>query len=192
MWTFLKRQSPTESTHPPHFNMKVILFMAVSVNGIIATPNGEEDFLSHENWVNFIDLAKKAGNFIYGRKTYESVIKWPERFLKDIQDIPFPVVISNQLEKAGNGFIIAKSPENAIKTLEEKGCEKILLTGGSVNNNSFAKKGLIDEVIFNINPVIVGQGIPVFAADDFEIDLELIEHKTLNKDTVQLHYKVLK
>jgi dihydrofolate reductase len=55
--------------------MKVILTMAVSANGIIATKDGSEDFLSHDNWIQFVKLANKIGCFIWGRKTYEAVSK---------------------------------------------------------------------------------------------------------------------
>jgi hypothetical protein len=56
--------------------MKIILTMAASANGIIATKTGSEDFLSHDNWIQFANLAKKVGCFMWGRKTYKAVMKW--------------------------------------------------------------------------------------------------------------------
>ena len=50
--------------------------MATSINGMIARENGDEDFLSHDNWISFKKLAEEIGFFIIGRKTYEVVQKW--------------------------------------------------------------------------------------------------------------------
>lgn len=55
--------------------MKVTLFMAMSLNGIIARKNGDEDFLSSNNWNSFSELVKTFKNFIIGRKTFEAVKK---------------------------------------------------------------------------------------------------------------------
>jgi len=41
--------------------MKVVLYTAISINGIIARENNEEDFISHENWKEFIRLSKEIG-----------------------------------------------------------------------------------------------------------------------------------
>lgn len=60
--------------------MKTTLYMATSANGIIARENGDEDFLSHENWKKFCELANEFGNFIVGRKTYDAVKKWDEGY----------------------------------------------------------------------------------------------------------------
>ena len=51
--------------------MKVILSMAMSVNGIIADEDGSEDFLSHDNWIAFTKLANKIGSYIFVKKMRE-------------------------------------------------------------------------------------------------------------------------
>ena len=103
---------------------KITLFMAISLNGIIATENGDENFLSDENWDMFCKLAKEFGNFIYGRKTYEVVQKWGN--IDSFTDIQ-KVIISEKTIKLGKGYILANSPEDAILKLSEKGFKKILL-----------------------------------------------------------------
>jgi dihydrofolate reductase len=66
--------------------MKVKLFMAISLNAIIATKEGSEDFLSNDNWKQFVKLVKNIGCFIWGRKTYEAVSKWEGDYLNDLKD----------------------------------------------------------------------------------------------------------
>lgn len=171
--------------------MKIILTMAVSVNGIIASKSGNEDFLSHANWIQFVNLAKRVGCFIWGRKTYEAVIKWEGDYLNDLEGVKKIIISQSNLDMK-EGFELADSPENALKILEKNGFNEAIITGGSTVNSSFAKKGFIDEVIFDVNPFILGEGIPVFKPIDFELSLELIHTEKLDDGIIELHYKVKK
>ena len=76
--------------------------------------------------------------------------------------------------------------------LEKHGFKKILVGGGGKINSSFMKEGLVDEIIIQIEPLIFGKGIKLFADEDFEAKLKLLETKMLSKNEIQLHYKVKK
>lgn len=171
--------------------MKVVLTMAISANGIIATKTGSEDFLSHDNWLQFVKLAKRVGCFIWGRKTYEAVLGWEGDYLRELVNVKKIIISRSDIELKG-GFELANSPEEALKILEEKGFKEVLITGGSTINSAFAKAGLIDEVIFDVNPSILGKGIPVFAPDDFVLPMELMGVEKVESNLVELHYKVKK
>lgn len=173
-------------------DMKVILWMAMSVNGIIATNDGGEDFLSHENWENFVKDVKKVGCLIWGRKTYEAVKKWESSYLEPFEKIVKVIVTSDSNYKLDEGYILASSSEEALEILKKRGFDTVILTGGSKNNCSFAKLGLIDEVVVNLEPVILGQGIPLFAPEDFEMKLKLISEEKMGNGILQLKYNVLK
>lgn len=173
-------------------SMKVILYMAISVNGIIARENNEEDFLSHENWDTFVELAHKTGCIIWGRKTHEVVKTWEEKYQKEIKNVRKIVVSSNSNLEMEEGYERVASPDDAVKKLSEEGFKEVILSGGARLNTSFAKAGLIDEVILNVDSVIVGKGIPLFSPEDFDLKLKLLETKKLNDSLVQLHYHVLK
>ncbi|MBI2043004.1 dihydrofolate reductase family protein [Candidatus Pacearchaeota archaeon] len=162
--------------------MKVILFMAQSLNGFIADENGNEDFLSDENWYTFKRLAEKIGCFIIGRKTYDVVSKWENYSFEDID--AKMIIVSKSRE--------VQSPKEAIETVKRLGFDKVLLTGGSKLNTSFIEQDLIDEIILNVEPAIIGQGINIFAEGKFEKKLDLIETKKLSEGIIQLHYKVKK
>ncbi len=171
--------------------MKVTLYMAMSANGMIARVNGEEDFLSEDNWLVTVELAKQTGNIIWGRKTHEAVSGWEERYHQSIKDALKVIVSSDsnfKIEK--EDYLVVRSPEEALNVLSEKGFTEAFLSGGSTINSSFAKLGLIDEVIVNIEAILIGKGIPVFSQEDFDLDLELQEVKQLDNEIVQLHYKV--
>ncbi len=172
--------------------MKVILYMAISLNGIIARENREEDFLSDDNWLTFLELIKETGCTIWGRNTYEVVKKWEKKYFDDLEGIVKVIVSSDENYKIDPGFEKAPSPEKALEYLEKNGFDKVIVSGGSGLNTSFAKNNLIDEVIFNINPVVVGKGIPVFSPDNFDLNLEVIETKKISDQIIQVKYKVKK
>ena len=172
--------------------MKIILSAAISVNGYIADENGSEDFLSHENWIAFTKLAKKTGNFIYGRKTYEAVKSWEKDYLTDLKDVVKLVISANKKLKPEWDFQRVDSPEEAIALLRNKGYEEILVTGGSSIYSYFLSHNLIDEIIFYVNPVILGKGKLVFNFEGKELKLELLESTELNEGILELHYKVFK
>ena len=171
--------------------MKIILSMAISANGIIASKSGSEDFLSQTNWVQFVKLAKKIGCFIWGRKTYEAVIEWEGDYLKDLEGVK-KVIVSKSSIELKEGFVLANSPENALRILEADGFRETIITGGATLNSEFAKRNLIDEIILDINPSILGEGVPVFNPLDLQMSLELMEVQRIEDDIVELRYKVRK
>ncbi|MEK6872019.1 MAG: dihydrofolate reductase family protein [Nanoarchaeota archaeon] len=169
--------------------MKVILLMACTVNGIIARENFSEDFLLQANFTDFKELAEKVGCFIVGRKTYEEVKKWKTNFDTITAT---KIVISRKKLKIDDDFICVSSPQKSLEKAAQLGFKKIVLTGGSKINSSFMKEHLIDEIILNINPYVLGNGIPLFTNDIFESKLKLMNVKKMHEGIVQLYYKVVK
>lgn len=164
--------------------------MAISANGLIATTQGNEDFLSHTNWVQFVKLAKRIGCLVWGRKTYEAVSKWEGNYFKELESVT-KIIISHTTIKLKDGFTLANSPEEALKKLEIRGFKKAIVTGGATTNSEFAIRNLINEVIFYVNPAILGEGISIFAPKQFEMKLRLINIKKI-ADIIELRYQVIK
>lgn len=170
--------------------MKVILFMAISLNGIVARENNEEDFLSNDNWGTFVELAYKTGCIIWGRKTCEVVQSWDKKYSESLSDVKKVVVTTDKDILLDEGYIKADSPRSAIDILTKRGFSEVILSGGSKLNSSFAKMNLINEIILNIDPVIIGKGIPLFDSEEFDLKLSLLKSKRIARDTVQLRYRV--
>lgn len=172
--------------------MKVTLYIAMSVNGMIARPEGDEDFLSHENWEAFCNLAKEYGNFIIGRKTYDEVAKWGEGYSFDDLVGIRKVILSQNPAFKPEGYLIAFSPQDAVDKLSSEGFEKMLVAGGATINSAFAKAGLLDEIQINIEPVFIGKGRPLFSPDDFDLRAEVMSVSQSAEGIVTLKYKVEK
>lgn len=168
--------------------MKVILYMATTVNGYIAKENDDTPW-SDAVWDSYYKIAKQFKAIILGRRTYE-IMKEANEFEKIGN--PFTVVVTNEDFAHNSSFVIAKSPKEALKILKGKNFAKVLIGGGGRLNASFMKENLIDEIILDIEPLVFGKGIKLFSDEDFEAKLELIETKSLSKNTIQLHYRILK
>jgi dihydrofolate reductase len=105
---------------------------------------------------------------------------------------PFTIVVSKEDFIHNSNFAIAKSPKEALKILKEKNFSKAIVAGGGMLNSSFMKEHLIDEIYLDVEPLVFGKGIKLFSDNDFDAKFELTETKKLSKNTIQLHYKVLK
>ncbi|MBI2985123.1 MAG: dihydrofolate reductase [Candidatus Kerfeldbacteria bacterium] len=172
--------------------MIVLLYMAMSLNGMIDRQNGEEDFLSHDNWRMFLRLVRQHGNLIYGRKTYEAVRRWgPEYRLDDLPEVD-KVIVSRRRQPPPTGWFVAGSPAEALSYLATRGQKVALLSGGATTNAAFAQAGLIDEALINVEPAIIAPGVPLFKPDKIDLRFTLISVKRLGRGGVTLHYRIRK
>lgn len=171
--------------------MKVVLYMGITPNGYIAKENGDSEWTSKEDLAGFYKQSKAAGNIIMGKGTFRAASEYGY--------FPFPdalnVVVSHEpIENAWGDKVLVtgESPKEILVMLETKGFTTAFLAGGGQLNSAFIKEGLVDEIHFDVEPLIFGKGIKVFADADFECALEFIGTKQLNANTVQLHYRVAK
>jgi dihydrofolate reductase len=170
--------------------MKKILYMAITVNGMIAGRDDDTSFVSVNEWKSFKAMAKKTGNLIIGRKTYDVMHAGAEFTMLSKLNV---VVVSNHLTrtKAATSVQFVDSPEKALSALAEQGFKTVMIAGGGKLNAAFMQKGLIDEIYLDVMPSVLGQGIPLFREAAFSSKLKLLGIKKLARDEIQLHYKVI-
>ena len=94
--------------------MQVTLYMAMSIDAVIARPGGDEDFLSHDNWKIFCDLARSRGCFVIGRKTFEAVQEWDDYGFDDLVGLTKIVVSGNSEYSLPETYFKVDSPAAAI------------------------------------------------------------------------------
>lgn len=169
--------------------MHITLFMTMSLNGMTSRPDHREDFLSAENWDSFLECARETGALIWGRKTHEKVQRWNRRYFEQMKGLHKLVVSTNSALDVGEGFDLAASPRDAVAILERRGLRRATLGGGSILNSAFARERLIDAVVVNVEAVVIGRGLPLFAEADFDLRLETSSVRQLNDRIVQLKYR---
>jgi len=169
--------------------MKAILYMAMTANGYIAKENDETPW-SDAVWDGYYEFVKKRGNITLGRRTYE-IMKEVNEFEK--LGFPITVVVSHSANRGSSGkTVFVSSPREAIAVMQEKDVDEMIVGGGSTLNAGFFEEGLLDEIYLDIDPLLFGRGIKLFAETNAEAKLCLLEVIKLSEDTIRLHYKVFK
>lgn len=166
--------------------MKVTLMNAISVDGFIAKSDGDSD------WVVDDELFNKAiaefGCILIGHTTftqYEGVLYPVEGAVTFV----YSSDASLQCTSTDNLKFVHGSPKEVLGQVTKAGFEQVLLGGGGKTNAAFAKAGLIDEMILDIHPLVLGKGVRLFDNSNNPLNLELSEHKQYS-GFMQLHYKV--
>ncbi len=172
---------------------KITIEMACSINGLIATEDGDEDFLSYRGWEIMIELLKEYDVLIWGRKTWENILAWGEDYLKDLKNINIIILSSKNLKKEEfPNVIYCNSIDDCLEVCKDKKFEKLFISGGAKVNNAFMEKGIVDNIILNYNPFVLNKGIPLFTGTYFENKLKLDKIIKEKEDIVQIHYNVEK
>ena len=124
-----------------------------------------------------------------GRKTYEVA----QRHSKGKQS-PYPgmqsYVFSRTLKTAPGATVVSDDAAGFVRDLKEKPGKDICLMGGGELARPLFEAGLIDEIGFNIHPVLLGSGIPLFHEMSRQINLELLECQPFKNGCVYVKYRV--
>jgi dihydrofolate reductase len=172
-------------------NRKLVLYIATSLDGYIATEDDSLEWLfkiEGEGDNGYSEFYNTVDTILIGRRTYDWIIE------KEKGNFPYKnkkCYVFSKSEKGKNEnveFINQDVVEftNKIKRLDGG---NIWLVGGGVLLNSFIKERLVDEFIINISPTLIGHGIPLFKKNDFELELKLKGIRRFNQ-FVELHYEV--
>jgi dihydrofolate reductase len=168
--------------------MKVVLYMAITVNGMIASHDHNTPWTDDE-WVAYSSKVKSIGNLIVGRTTYDFMEN--DNNFPDLGN-PFVVVLTSRHIDNGKNVIAVKSFEEAISVLKDRGFAEALIGGGTQLDTAALESGLIDEIYLDVEPFVIGRGLPLFSPSNTNLELKFIKVSQIGKNSVQLHYKVKK
>jgi len=133
---------------------------------------------------------------VMGRKTWETAIKnFSEEDLKKAEEMKGgmrSIVFSRTLEPGIRGGYELMNADAAefVGEMKRKDGKDIMVMGGGELARSLFEAGLIDEIGFNIHPVLLGSGIPTFPPMSKQVDLERIESRPLQGGCVYATYTV--
>ena len=166
--------------------MKIILYMAMSVDGYIADASDDAPW-SDTIWNKYLETVEEYGNIVVGRRTYEIMESAGD--FNEFKKKPFTVVLSTTL--SGEGIAVAGDPQQAQELVNSKGLETMLIGGGGKTGAAFLDAGLVDEVRIDIEPVLLGDGIPLLeAAKNVKLNTKAVEQ--LAEGVVHIEYEVVK
>lgn len=162
--------------------MTTTLYMAISADGFIASQNDETPW-SNEEWAAFQEFIKSCDIVLLGRRTYEIMAK-QEEFI----DGPEYIVVTDNESVSTGGLRKISIKEKA----DLPRVEKLGIIGGGELNGSLAKLNVIDEIILDIEPIVLGDGKRLFGSHNVALNLTLLGSQKIGLATIQNHYKVEK
>ena len=173
---------------------------ANSLDNYIARSDGSYDWLLWGDDVTEImkEYWPKIDTIVMGRKTWDvTQANMPKSKKKRKEVLPHgemkTYVFSRTLEAGeteDGAIIVNDDPGEFVRNLKQQEGKEICIMGGGLLGRELLEAGVIDEVGFNIHPVLLGSGIPLFHEMKRQIDLELIESRQLKNGCVYVRYRV--
>ncbi len=163
--------------------INTFIIAAQSLDGFI----GPKDHTNSMSWTSGVDKeffkkkTKEAGVIILGRTTFETIGKaLPERKMIVYTSKPLDIegVEATQEE-----------PLELLKRLEAEGYSSVAICGGSSIYSLFLESGLVNELFITVEPIIFGEGIPLFSKEN-QTKLNLLSSTPLSEHVRLLNYKV--
>jgi dihydrofolate reductase len=167
---------------------KIILGVAMSLDGFIEGPNGEYDWCFTDQDYGMSDFFKRIDAIFMGRKSYEVAKKF---------DGPSPwsgmktYVVSNTISKLDDRnaeLISGENLEKDILAIRNSPGKDIWLFGGAMLTSEFMRRNMVDEYWLAVHPIILGSGKPLFQNIESRKKLVLKESKTYDTGLVSLTY----
>ncbi len=174
-----------------NMNRKVILYIAMSLDGYIAKPDGDIDFLSvvetQATDYGYADFLNNIDTLIWGRKTFDKVLSM-------VTEVPHQdkvvYVISKTREGTHAHAVYHPDVVALVRQLKQEKGKDIYCDGGSEIIAELLKHSLVDRIIVSIVPYLLGEGIPLFREGIPERKLTFRQSITFPSALVQLWYDV--
>ena len=169
---------------------KIIASLAMSVDGFIARPNGDVDWLerpSPKGFYGMEDFFKTIDMMVMGRGTYEIGKKLGGPLFM----FPTTVILSRSLARdAVPGAVIEKgTPNKLAESWRRQKGKDIWLMGGAQAFGQFLDAGVLDELHIALIPVLIGKGIPLLNPKRRTSELKLLSSEKFSDGVVMLKYK---
>ena len=172
--------------------MPASVFVGVSVDGFLARPNGELDFLPPDGGEphGYTEFMAGIDALVIGRGTFETVLgfgEWPYGKTRVV------VLSSRQLDfsKVKDGAVeqMAGQPADIVSKLAARGIHNLYVDGG-ITIQRFLRAGQIQRLIVTRVPVLIGQGIPLFGSLPKDIRLQHVMTRHYPSGLVQTEYQI--
>jgi dihydrofolate reductase len=176
---------------------RIILDLAVTLDGFIEGKNGEVDWCIMDSEMGFINFLGQIDTILYGRKSYDLWGQFipeieatdTEKEMWDLVHSKEKYVFSRTRQKTNNKSIfINDNILEEVNKLKNKPGKDIWLYGGASLITTFINLGLVDEFRLSVHPVILGEGKPLFIDIKQRLNLNIVNTRTFSSGVVQLIY----
>lgn len=176
---------------------RIILDLAVTLDGFIEGKNGEIDWCIMDPEMGFANFLDQIDTIFYGRKSYElwgQFTPKPEDSVEDkelweqVNSKQKYVFSRTQKGTDTKAIFINDQILEEVNHLKNKPGRDIWLYGGASLITSFINLGLVDEFRLSVHPVILGEGKPLFIDIQQRLQLKLVDTRPFSSGVVQLIY----
>lgn len=176
---------------------KIILDLAVSLDGFIEGKNGEVDWCIMDPEMEFTNFLNQIDTILYGRKSYDLWGQYiPTAEAPDDEKEMWELVHSKEkyvFSKTQKGTdskvtFVNKNITEEVNKLKNNSGKDIWLYGGASLITTFINLGLVDEFRLSVHPVVLGEGRPLFVDIKQRLNLNLMNTRTFSSGVVQLIY----
>ena len=178
-------------------SMRASVFIATSLDGYIARPDGDVGWLDRYNSDptqdhGFSDFFASVDCLLMGRKTFEKVLSfgvdWPYAGKHVVVLSHGSIEIPEHLQDVESA---SGAPDQILGKLSDMGCQHAYVDGG-MTIRQFLAAGLIDSLNVTRVPLLLGDGIPLFSGLSVEIELEHVSTRSMPSGLVQSQYRVVR
>jgi dihydrofolate reductase len=169
---------------------KLIVYIAMSLDGYIAGPNDDLSFLSRVEQegqdYGYADFVKSVDTIIIGRKSYDKVISMGYEYPHVDKDVY--IITRQERPSVGSFRYYAGDLADLVNRLKKEAGKNIYCDGGAEIVQELLQHKLIDELIISVIPALLGNGVRLFKDGRPEMELKLVSTRQFEKGLVQLHY----
>ena len=162
--------------------------VAMSLDGYIAGPKGEADWITIDPDVDFTGLFNQFDTILVGRRTFEPMAAAGRGSMPGMKTIVFSRTL--RPERHPEVLIVADDQIKVLSSLKASSGKDIWLFGGGELFRSLAEAGMVDTVEVSVVPILLGAGIPLAPNLAKWIDLSLLNYRAYSSGTVSLEYAV--
>lgn len=176
---------------------RIILDLAVTLDGFIEGKNGEVDWCIMDPDMEFTDFLNQIDTILYGRKSFDLWGQYiPKNEDPDTEKELWKLVHSKkkyvfsrtQNEIDNQAIFINDNILEEVNKLKKNPGKDIWLYGGASLITTFINLGLVDEFRLSIHPVVLGEGKPLFIDVKQRINLKMVNTRTFSSGVVQIVY----
>lgn len=173
---------------------KVSVFVGTSLDGFIARPNGDWDWMQGQGGegsgdYGYDSFVTRIDAIVMGRKTFEKVLTfdtWPYQkpvIVLSHRHLEIPAGLREKVET------MAGTPQEIVNKLAKRGLFRLYVDGGQTIQ-TFLRVGLVRELIVSRLPVLIGTGIPLFGSLPSDVRFKHVETRVFPGGMVQSMYEV--
>ena len=186
---------------------KLVLFMHTSLDGFTTDSKGKMDWINvDEEMFDYAGLrTRESDTALYGRGTYQIMESYwptagdnPNATKHDLEHSAWynhvqKIVVSKTLKDSDlkNAKVISENLAVEIRKLKEGTGKEIIMFGSPTLAHTLTEENLIDDYWLFVNPILLGEGLPLFNSLKHTINLKLLANETFTSGVVCLHYEVV-